>query len=80
MSIRGGLKKKLQAGETVVGPFVIVPSVTMIDTLGYSGMDFCIIDTEHGPISHGIRYRFGDRGSRVLVSRPSFELATTTNA
>ena len=23
----------------------------MIDTLGYSGMDFCIIDTEHGPIS-----------------------------
>ena len=51
MPIRGNLKKRLQAGETVVGPFVIVPSVTMIDTLGYSGMDFCIIDTEHGPIS-----------------------------
>ncbi len=51
MPIRGELKKKLQAGQTVVGPFVIVPSVTMIDTLGYAGMDFCIIDTEHGPIS-----------------------------
>ncbi len=51
MPIRGELKKRLRAGETVVGPFVIVPSVTMIDTLGYSGMDFCIIDTEHGPIS-----------------------------
>ena len=51
MPIRGELKQKLQAGETVVGPFVIVPSVTMIDTLGYAGMDFCIIDTEHGPIS-----------------------------
>ena len=22
----------------------------MVDTLGYAGMDFCIIDTEHGPI------------------------------
>ena len=33
MPIRGNLKKRLQAGETVVGPFVIVPSVTMIDTL-----------------------------------------------
>ena len=51
MSIRGGLKKKLQAGETVVGPFVIIPSVPLMDALGYSGMDFCIIDTEHGPIS-----------------------------
>ncbi len=51
MAIRGGLKKKLQAGEIVVGPFVIIPSVPLVDTLGYSGMDFCIIDTEHGPIS-----------------------------
>ena len=47
----GRLKERLQAGETVIGPFVIIPSVPMIDTLGYSGMDFCIIDTEHGPIS-----------------------------
>ena len=47
----GGLKERLRAGKTVIGPFVIIPSVPMIDTLGYSGMDFCIIDTEHGPIS-----------------------------
>lgn len=47
----GNLKKRLQAGETVVGPFVIIPSVPLVDTLGYAGMDFCIIDTEHGPIS-----------------------------
>ena len=51
MAIRGDLKRRLQAGETVVGPFVIIPSVPMVDTLGYSGMDFCIIDTEHGPVS-----------------------------
>ena len=30
---------------------VTFPSMTMIDTLGYAGMDFCIIDSEHGPIS-----------------------------
>ena len=48
---RGELKKKLQAGETVVGPFVIIPSAALVDTLGYSGMDFCILDTEHGPLS-----------------------------
>lgn len=47
----GTLKEKLRKGEVVVGPFVIVPSPTLVDTLGYSGMDFCIIDTEHGPIS-----------------------------
>ena len=51
MAIRGELKRRLQAGETVIGPFVIIPSVPLVDTLGYSGMDFCIIDTEHGPIS-----------------------------
>lgn len=47
----GNLKKRLHAGEVVVGPFVIIPSVPLVDTLGYAGMDFCIIDTEHGPIS-----------------------------
>jgi 4-hydroxy-2-oxoheptanedioate aldolase len=47
----GRLKQRIQNGETVVGPFVIVPSATLVDTLGYAGMDFCIIDTEHGPIS-----------------------------
>ncbi|NQU96964.1 MAG: aldolase [Chloroflexi bacterium] len=47
---KGKLKKRLQAGETVIGPFVIIPSVTLVDTLGHAGMDFCILDTEHGPL------------------------------
>jgi 4-hydroxy-2-oxoheptanedioate aldolase len=47
----GQVKRRIQSGEMVVGPFVIVPSPTLVDTLGYAGMDFCIIDTEHGPIS-----------------------------
>lgn len=48
---RGALKRKLQRGEIVVGPFVIVPSCTLVDALGYAGMDFCILDMEHGPLS-----------------------------
>ncbi len=48
---RGDLKRRLQKGDTVIGPFIIVPSAVLVDTLGYAGMDFCIIDTEHGPIS-----------------------------
>ena len=41
------IKSRIKKGEVVVGPFCIVPSGTMIDTLGYSGMDFCILDTEN---------------------------------
>ena len=35
----GNLKKRLQAGEVVVGPFVIIPSVPLVDTLGYAGYE-----------------------------------------
>lgn len=48
----GKLKQRLKAGDVVVGPFVIIPSMPLVETLGYAGMDFCIIDTEHGPITH----------------------------
>ena len=50
MSNKESIKSRIKKGEVVVGPFCIVPSGTMIDTLGYSGMDFCILDTEHGPL------------------------------
>lgn len=48
---RGRLKRRLRRGETVIGPFAIVPSCTLVDTLGYAGMDFCILDSEHGPLT-----------------------------
>ena len=50
MSNKVSIKTRIKNGEVVVGPFCIVPSGTMIDALGYSGMDFCILDTEHGPL------------------------------
>ena len=50
MSNKVSIKTRIKNGEVVVGPFCIVPSRTMIDALGYSGKDFCILDTEHGPL------------------------------
>lgn len=49
MADRGRFKRRLQAGEVVVGPFAIVNSPIMMSALGIAGMDFVIIDTEHGP-------------------------------
>ena len=44
------IKQRIKSGETVIGTFCLVPSTTLIDTLGYAGMDFCILDSEHGPL------------------------------
>ncbi len=44
------LKEKLKNGEKVIGTWSIIPSVSTIDILCSSGLDFIIIDSEHGPI------------------------------
>lgn len=43
------LKQKMIQGESVVGTFFQVGGTTAVECLGISGMDFLIIDTEHGP-------------------------------
>lgn len=45
------VKRKLQAGETVVGCFVPYPSVELAEICGLIGFDFVLIDAEHGPTS-----------------------------
>ena len=77
MPDRGRLKSRLRAGDTVVGPFVIVPSMTLVDTLGYAGMDFCIIDTEHGPVDMQSAMDLVIAADGA-VCPPSSGLATTT--
>ncbi len=52
MPNEGKLKKRLQAGEVVIGPFCIIPSMPLVEALGHGGMDFLIIDTEHGPLDN----------------------------
>ena len=43
------LKEKLANGKSAIGTWCIIPSATTIDIIASAGMDFVIIDMEHGP-------------------------------
>jgi len=43
------LKKNLSNGKRAVGTFFEIGSVSAIEGLSYTGLDFVIIDSEHGP-------------------------------
>ena len=43
------LKRRLKNGEIVFGPWCVIPSPSIINIIGAAGMDFVIIDMEHGP-------------------------------
>ncbi|MGE5632191.1 MAG: HpcH/HpaI aldolase family protein [Caulobacteraceae bacterium] len=43
------LKKKMKNGEKSIGTFFELGSNTAVECLGLAGLDFLIIDTEHGP-------------------------------
>lgn len=45
------LKEKLETGNAVIGTWANVPSVIVADIIASTGLDFIIIDSEHGPIS-----------------------------
>jgi 4-hydroxy-2-oxoheptanedioate aldolase len=45
------LKTKLDSGKVVMGTWSIIPSPVVADIISQSGLDFIIIDNEHGPIS-----------------------------
>ncbi len=44
------LKERLRCGETVIGTFSGIPSPSLVEAIGYSGLDFIVIDAEHGPV------------------------------
>lgn len=45
------LKIALKNGSVVAGPWCVIPSPSLINVIAASGMDFVIIDMEHGPHS-----------------------------
>lgn len=45
------LKKRLQDGEKLVGPFMKFTNPGLVEIFGKAGFDFVVIDTEHGPQS-----------------------------
>ncbi len=44
------LKERLRGGETVIGTFSGIPSPSLVEAIGFSGLDFIVIDAEHGPV------------------------------
>ncbi len=45
------LKRRLVAGETLAGTWCVIPSPTTIEIMAAAGLDFVIVDLEHGPMS-----------------------------
>ena len=43
------VKEKMQAGERTLGSFFETGSATAVECLGLGGLDYVIIDNEHGP-------------------------------
>ena len=47
--MKNSMREKMSKGEKVVGAFSNLGSTAAIECLGLAGLDFVIIDTEHGP-------------------------------
>lgn len=46
------LKEKLKQGEKVFGTWSMLPHANVANVIGTTGLDFIIIDMEHGPMSY----------------------------
>lgn len=46
------LKVALARGDSVIGTWATMPSVATADVMAASGIDFLVVDTEHGPIGY----------------------------
>lgn len=44
-----GLKARIARKQTLYGIFVMVPSPAIVEMCGYNGLDYVILDAEHGP-------------------------------
>ena len=48
--MKNSLRSRLAAGEVVIGPFAGLNCPDLVEIMGIAGCDFCVIDTEHGPM------------------------------
>ena len=51
MTKDNNMKARLKAGDIVVGTWCTIPSASVVNIIAASGLDFVIIDMEHGPHS-----------------------------
>ena len=45
------IKKKIESGKTVFGTWCMLPSSFNIDVISRTGVDFIVIDMEHGSLT-----------------------------
>ncbi len=50
--LENALKEKMQRGELAVGLFINFFAPSLIEITGYAGLDFIVIDDEHGTFSY----------------------------
>lgn len=69
------LKQKLKNGERVFGTWTIIPDTTSLNVIASSGLDFIIIDMEHGSMDFKELPDFvraiESGGSQVIVRLPN---------
>ncbi len=52
--VKNVVKRKIRAGEATVGNWVSLPSPSIVEILAEIGMDWLVLDTEHGPFGEEI--------------------------
>ncbi len=48
-----GFRSRVARGDRIVGTFVKIPEISVIEVLAQSGLDFICIDAEHGAFDRG---------------------------
>ena len=48
------IKQQMKAGKFVLGTWCVLPSASVINVIAKAGLDFVIIDMEHGPMDYKI--------------------------
>ena len=46
------LREKMRQGDFCIGPFLKAGSPALVEVMGYAGLDFVLLDMEHGPVSY----------------------------
>ncbi len=63
------VREKMLGGEKTLDTFFELGSATAAECIGLSGMDYMIIDTEHGPFNPRVLWNLSVRRSSIM-SRP----------
>jgi 4-hydroxy-2-oxoheptanedioate aldolase len=73
------LRSLLREGRTALGAIATIPSAASVQVMARSGLDFIIIDMEHGPVDNGTAHAMiaATSGSPVV---PLFRVVALSTA